>query len=63
MARSWGWRLKPDGSLLVIDQLDTDPRSSGGRLVRVVDGASSISLKSAVAPNDLALNSQGRITW
>ncbi|MFN8563817.1 MAG: hypothetical protein U0703_19865 [Anaerolineae bacterium] len=57
-----GLAAEPDGSLLVIDQLDTDPRSSGGRLVRVVDGASSILAEVGfVAPNDLALDSQGRI--
>jgi len=33
-----GLAVAPDGSLLVVDQLDTDPRSSGGKILRVQNG-------------------------
>jgi len=57
-----GLAVESDGTLLVIDQLDTDPRTAGGQLVRVADGAISIIAEVGfIAPNDLALDAQGRI--
>jgi sugar lactone lactonase YvrE len=32
---AFGLAVAPDGALLVIDQIDTDPRSAGGALIRV----------------------------
>lgn len=57
-----GLVVEPDGTLLAIDQLDTDPRTAGGQLVRIADGAVSIIAEAGfIAPNDLALDAQGRI--
>lgn len=57
-----GLAVEPGGSLLVIDQLDTDPRSAGGQLARIADGAVAIVAEVGfIAPNDLALDAQGRI--
>ncbi|MCZ2097354.1 MAG: hypothetical protein LC121_14050 [Anaerolineae bacterium] len=57
-----GLAVEPDGSLLVIDQRDTDPRTAGGQLIRIADDAISIIAEVGfIAPNDLALDAQGRI--
>jgi len=53
-----------DGSLVVVDAVDTDPRSAGGALWRVADGAVT-PFNSAptdfIAPNDIALDGEGRV--
>lgn len=56
----------PDGSLLVLDVRDTDPRSAGGRVVRVQDGAvfdyATISdSRGFVAPNDMVVTPDGAL--
>jgi sugar lactone lactonase YvrE len=53
-----------DGALIVIDQQDTDPRSAGGKLWRVADGAITpfgADMPDFSAPNDLALDAAGRV--
>lgn len=57
-----GLAVAPDGSLLVVDQLDTDPRTSGGKLVRVADGAvTTFAERGFVAPNDVTIDAAGRV--
>jgi sugar lactone lactonase YvrE len=64
-----GLAVAPDGALLVVDQLDTDVRSGGGSVARISPDRSEIDLLFAfiddergfVAPNDLAIDSQGRL--
>lgn len=54
----------PDGSLLVVDQEDTDPRSAGGLLWRIRDGAITPFgdiPDGFIAPNDLAVDAAGRV--
>lgn len=53
-----------DGALIVIDQEDTDPRSAGGKLWRIANGAITpfgAEMSEFVAPNDLALDGAGRV--
>ena len=55
-----GMAVAPDGSLLVVDQLDTDPRSSGGKVMRVQDGSvTTFADMGFVAPNDIAIDCGG----
>ncbi|MFN8531267.1 MAG: hypothetical protein U0670_21910 [Anaerolineae bacterium] len=61
-----GITAAPDGSFLIIDQNDTDPRSAGGRLWRLTgdtltDFPAQIDATGWVAPNDLALDTAGRL--
>ncbi len=57
-----GIAVAPDGSLLVVDQLDTDPRTAGGKIVRVQDGkVSTFADMSFIAPNDLTLDPAGQV--
>lgn len=57
-----GLAVEPDGTLLVIDQRDTDPRTAGGQLVRIAgDRIAIVAEAGFIAPNDLALDAQGRI--
>ncbi len=57
-----GMTVAPDGSLLVVDQLDTDPRSAGGKVVRVAGGdVSTFADMSFISPNDVAIDSAGRV--
>ena len=56
----------PDGSLLVLDVVDTDPRSAGGRVVLVRDGAvreyaTIPDDRGFVAPNDMAVAPDGAL--
>lgn len=56
--------VMPDGALIVIDQEDTDPRSVGGKLWRVADGAITPfgdENEDFSAPNDLTVDSAGRV--
>ena len=57
-----GLAVAPDGSLLVVDQNDTDPRSSGGKVLRLQDGtATTFADVGFVAPNDITLDSAGHV--
>ena len=56
----------PDGTLLVLDVGDTDPRSAGGRVVRVQDGAvfeyaTIPDDRGFVAPNDMVVTPDGTL--
>lgn len=56
--------ITADGSLIVIDARDTDPRSAGGAIWRITDGAITPFgdiPDGFIAPNDLALDSTGRV--
>jgi DNA-binding beta-propeller fold protein YncE len=54
--------VAPDGSLLVVDQEDTDPRSAGGKLIRVQDGTvSTFADIGFIAPIDIAIDTAGHI--
>ncbi len=59
--------LLPDGALLVVDAVNTDPRSAGGALWRVVlDGqitpfGSEADNAALIAPDDATLDAAGRI--
>jgi sugar lactone lactonase YvrE len=56
-----GLAVTPDGGLLVVDQVDTDPRSAGGQVVRVSGDAITIFADVGfIAPNDLAIDRQGQ---
>ena len=57
-----GLTVAPDGALLVVDQLDTDPRTSGGKLVRVAAGAiTTFAEMGFVAPNDVTVDAIGQV--
>ena len=61
-----GLAVAPDGALLVGDQIDTDPRSAGGLVHRVAGGtvttfATINDDRGFVAPNDIALDAEGRV--
>ncbi len=57
-----GIAVAPDGSLLVVDQLDTDPRSSGGKVLRLADGAATTFADVGfTAPNDITLDAAGHV--
>ena len=56
----------PDGSLLVLDVRDTDPRTGGGRVVRVADGvvreyATIADDRGFVSPNDMVVTLDGAL--
>ena len=57
-----GLAVAPDGSLLVVDQLDTDPRSSGGKVLRVQNGGV-VPFTDApfVSPLDVTLDGAGHV--
>ncbi len=62
----WSLAMRPDGALLVLDVRDTDPRSGGGRVVRVQDGqieeiAATADGQGFIAPNDLAVTPDGAL--
>lgn len=55
-----------DGSLLVLDVLDTDPRTAGGRVVRVQNGlvtpyAEPDDTRGFVSPNDMVVTPDGAL--
>lgn len=57
-----GMAVAPDGSLLVVDQLDTDPRSSGGKVMRVQDGTvTPFTDAKFVSPIDVTLDAAGHV--
>jgi sugar lactone lactonase YvrE len=62
-----GLAVAPDGSLLVIDALDTDPRTAGGRVWRVtsagdVTGFAAIDdARGFVSPDDVTLDRLGNV--
>jgi sugar lactone lactonase YvrE len=61
-----GLAVATDGSILVVDQEDTDPRSAGGIVWRVDNGtvnafADIPDERGFIAPNDIALDAQGRV--
>jgi sugar lactone lactonase YvrE len=57
-----GMAVASDGSLLVVDQLDTDPRSSGGKVVRVKDGTvATFSSEKFVSPLDVTVDAAGHV--
>ncbi len=57
-----GIAVAPDGSLLVVDQLDTDPRSSGGKVLRLADGtATTFADVGFTAPNDVIFDASGHV--
>ncbi|MDZ4765522.1 MAG: hypothetical protein SGI73_13305 [Chloroflexota bacterium] len=62
-----GLAFAADGALLVVDQIDTDPRSSGGSLVRVplngdvIDTFFALPADGFVAPQDVAVDATGAI--
>jgi len=57
-----GLAVASDGSLLVVDQLDTDPRSSGGKILRVHDGmVTPFTDTKFVSPIDVTIDAAGRI--
>lgn len=56
----------PDGSLLVLDVNDTDPRTAGGQVVRVQNGVVTLYAKPGdgqgfIAPNDMTLTPDGAL--
>lgn len=57
----------PDGSLFVVDQLDTDTRSAGGEVKRILaDGSIAVFADLAAeggftTPDDIALDGEGRV--
>ncbi|HYO89378.1 MAG TPA: SMP-30/gluconolactonase/LRE family protein [Candidatus Limnocylindrales bacterium] len=62
----WALAFLPDGSLLVLDVRDTDPRSAGGRVVIVRDGAVSEYAtipddRGFVSPNDMVTTPNGTL--
>lgn len=61
-----GIAVESDGSLLVVDQLDADPRTAGGKVVRVADGVVSDFAainddQGFIAPNDIVVDGAGGI--
>lgn len=62
-----GLAVLPDGSLIVVDQQDTDPRTAGGALWCVTRSGEIMPFASApidrgwLAPNDVTLDAQGRV--
>jgi streptogramin lyase len=57
-----GLIVAADGTLLVVDQLDTDPRSSGGIVFTLRDNTLSVFAEPGfIAPNDIAVDGQGRV--
>jgi DNA-binding beta-propeller fold protein YncE len=57
-----GMVVAPDGSLLVVDQLDTDPRSSGGKILRVHDGmVTPFTDTKFVSPIDVTIDAAGHV--
>lgn len=57
-----GLTVAPDGSLLVVDQLDTDPRTSGGKVLRLADGAATTFADVGfTAPNDITFDAAGHV--
>ena len=57
-----GLTSAPDGTIYLVDQLDTDPRSSGGKLFTLRGDELTIFAEPGfVAPNDVALDGQGRV--
>jgi sugar lactone lactonase YvrE len=62
-----GLAVAPDGSILVVDQEDTDPRSAGGSVQRIAaDGSVSLFAtisdeRGFVAPNDIVIDGSGAI--
>jgi sugar lactone lactonase YvrE len=62
-----GLAVMPDGSLLVVDQQDTDPRSAGGSVQRIAPD-SSVSLfatiedeRGFIAPNDIVVDGSSTV--
>ncbi|MDX2163704.1 MAG: SMP-30/gluconolactonase/LRE family protein [bacterium] len=61
-----GIALAPDGALIVIDQEDTDPRSSGGRIWRIANQQVTpfdlvTDSTGWISPNDAAFDTAGRL--
>lgn len=62
-----GLAVAPDGTLYVVDQLDTDPRTGGGSVKSVSpDGVVSefaviADARGFIAPDDIALDAQGNV--
>lgn len=61
-----GLAVMPSGDVLIVDQEDTDPRSSGGTIWRYAGGEVSFFAdipddQGFVAPNDITLDAQGRV--
>jgi sugar lactone lactonase YvrE len=63
-----GLAVAQDGALFVVDVLDTDPRSAGGALWRITPdgqiapfGVLNDDVRGLVAPDDIALDSQGAV--
>lgn len=57
----------PDGTLLVVDQLDTDPRTRGGRIYQIAPDGTISPFGTTdgdidfIAPNDITLDSAGAV--
>lgn len=62
-----GLTVAPDGALYVVDQLDADTRTLGGALIRIApdgtisDFAEIADERGFILPDDVALDSQGRV--
>lgn len=57
-----GLAVASDGSLLVVDDLDTDPRTSGGKVMRVQDSiVTTFADPGFVAPNDIVIDQSGYV--
>lgn len=57
-----GLTVALDGTLLLVDQFDTDPRSSGGIVFSLVGDTLNVFAEPGfVAPNDVAVDGQGRV--
>ena len=57
-----GLTVAPDGTLYLVDQLDTDPRSAGGKVFVLREGAlAEFAASDFIAPNDVTLDGQGRV--
>lgn len=57
-----GLGAAPDGTIYLVDQLDTDPRSAGGRVFALRgDSLTLFAEPGFIAPNDVTVDGQGRV--
>lgn len=57
-----GLAVAPEGTLLIVDQLDTDPRSAGGIVFTLQGDALTVFAEPGfIAPNDVTVDGQGRV--
>lgn len=57
-----GLTVAPDGALLIVDQLDTDPRSAGGMVFTLQGDTLTVFAEPGfIAPNDITVDGEGRV--